>query len=884
MRQLFFVFRASIVASALGAVAALVVASPQALGEKSARTTPARLSPAELPADRNGAAMLYAPGAGRYAIRVKSPSGARIELVDMLEGPLEAAGAPGGRDGRIDALLDQGAYKLRVSGPKGAAGTLRLTADSFRELNDDPPGLSQDKVQSAELADLQQRSYRVEVGAEGRAYLEAIGRSLADLRLWRENGELVDLTRETRGVEPKPGRAMTRIRLEGAVAPGRYIVTAYGGEAALWSEGEKPQPFMIRLAPPLPLDAGIAEGTLGPFGSARFVAPPNSNAFRLEAPQPAPLRLDEWRGGQSRGFAEIAKNSRDAFATLRSPGDETKPATLEVSGREGQAFTLHALHSDARFSLEASGPHLIGLAIAGQGPDEVPATAIFTRVEKDGKTRVLASDTPRISARKPWRGRFNLRGPMGLYFEVVEAGPVAIDAKGVGLRSTTIEPALSDGPAPRADGKRPGRYDLAKGFYLLSLIPRQEAAGVVDVTLGAPGVAAPEPAPTPARIAISFGEQKLERDGAYLIIGNGAPDLLVGPRVVALPADLSKGPLQLWQGASETISIPVLEPKDGRIVAHDARGEETPFKLGPRVVHDEIATQRLTIEPTGKERALGLAFFANPATAQAEPEREEAKEEQPAKKKPSAVKKPGRAPLAATPGRPQYFDIGRDETQEVRFEASEGGLYRVETLGRLKTRVAIASTVSANLGEGEDNGPGHNGLIVTYLRAGPYRASVTAKDFSRPGRPFGLQGRACRGGEARGRGLGARHARSRQGRGDSLRDGRTRDLSARSLWARQGVARAARGQRRLATRQARPADAARPRFRKGRLSSRRSARGGRSAPRLPPRAGRAGEGAFRPRAACVALRRPAKAAMARAHGAWREARAGRVAICAQGRR
>ena len=117
-----------------------------------------------------------------------------------------------------------------------------------------------------------------------------------------------------------------------------------------------------------------------------------------------------------------------------------------------------------------------------------------------------------------------------------------------------------------------------------------------------------------------------------------------------------------------------------------------------------------------------------PATARAEPAGEEAKEEQPAKKKLQSAKKPGRAPLAASPGHPLYFDIGRDETQEVRFEAPEGGLYRVETLGRLKTRVAIASTVSANLGEGEDNGPGHNGLIVTYLRAGPYRAAVTAKD------------------------------------------------------------------------------------------------------------------------------------------------------------
>jgi len=461
MRQFCFAFRASIFVSALGAVVALGGGAPQALAEKGSKTASTRLSPTELPADRDGAAILYVPAAGRYAIRVKSPSGARIELVDMLEGPMDAAGAPGARDGRIDALLDQGAYKLRVSGPKRASGVLRLSAEPFQELNDEPPALDQGKIQSAELADLHQRSYRIQVGAEGRVYLEAIGRSLADLRLWRENGELVDLALEKRSAEPKLGRPMTRIRLEGAAAPGRYIVTAYGGEAALWSEGEKPQPFLIRLAPPTPLDAGLAEGTLGPFGSTRFVAQPNSNAFRLEAPQPAPLRLDEWRGVQWRGFTEIAKNSRDAFATLRDEREESEPATLEVSGVEGQAYTLHALHSDARFSIEATGPHLIGLDVAGQGADEVPATAIFARVEKDGKTRVLASDTPRVSARKPWRGRFNLRGLTGLFFEMVEAGPVAIDARGA-LRRTG---AARRRQAPRTLRPRQG---------LLSYFPHPE--------------------------------------------------------------------------------------------------------------------------------------------------------------------------------------------------------------------------------------------------------------------------------------------------------------------------------------------------------------------------------------------------------------------------
>ena len=48
----------------------------------------------------------------------------------------------------------------------------------------------------------------------------------------------------------------------------------------------------------------------------------------------------------------------------------------------------------------------------------------------------------------------------------------------------------------------------------------------------------------------------------------------------------------------------------------------------------------------------------------------------------------------------------------------------------MQTAIKIGAAVSTNLGAGEDNGPGHNGLVTTYLRAGAYRAAVTAKESS----------------------------------------------------------------------------------------------------------------------------------------------------------
>ena len=371
---------------------------------------------------------------------------------------------------------------------------------------------------------MRQRSYTLDVGPEGRVAIEAEGRALADLRLWRPGGELVDLAFERRNVEPKPGQFMTLIRLEGALAPGHYLVTAYGGEPLVWASGATAQPFLLRLENWTSLDAGLFEGVIGPFGSLRFAAPAGYDAFRLETPQPAPVRLQALRGAAMARSGAIAKNSRDPFVTLDLASDGEEPAKLEVSGYEGQAFSLRAVRRDAHFSFEGSGPHLVGLDVAGEGGDEIAATALFARVEKDGKTRVLASDMPRLANGRPWRGKFNLRGRTTLLFEVLDAGPVAIDAKGVKL-AATIEPTFG-ALAPRADGKIPNRYDLAAGFYTLVLDPIGDAAGVVDVTLGTPGVAAAAPVQAPARVAISFGEQRLERDGSYLIIANVAPELL----------------------------------------------------------------------------------------------------------------------------------------------------------------------------------------------------------------------------------------------------------------------------------------------------------------------------------------------------------------------
>ncbi len=184
--------------------------------------------------------------------------------------------------------------------------------------------------------------------------------------------------------------------------------------------------------------------------------------------------------------------------------------------------------------------------------------------------------------------------------------------------------------------------------------------------------------------------------------------------VVALPADIEKAPLPLWQSAGAEIVIPIRAPKDGKIVARDAKGADVAFTLSDEKTENDVRFMTLRIGASDKPRAIGLVFLPPPPKSDDDKSATESNREH--------------SVAAVVPGRPLYFDLARDEKREFRFDLPQGGLYRVETLGRLQTKLALAANLTPNIGEGEDNGPGRNALVTTYLRGGAYRAFVTAQE------------------------------------------------------------------------------------------------------------------------------------------------------------
>src|SRR5262245_41285330 len=528
----------------VAALAAAAPALPPAAPEPSAR-----LSGATVSAATDGQVLLTVEASGRFAIRAESKTGVALQLVDMITGPGDVAGEPGGRDGRLDVLLDRGVYKLRSFGAKGAAGEAKIVVEPFRNAAPASADLLQGGEASSELADLQQRSYWTMVGSSGRVSVEAVGRALQDLRLWRNGIELAALTPALASIETRPGRLMTRARIEGQVEPGLYLITAYGGAARLWSDEDTTQPLHMRGGGVARLVGGWVEGTIGPFGSRRFEAPPPDTYARLELPDPVPARLV---GGRNRGATQtaiITKTSREPGASLTLPLAGNEPALLEVAGFEGQAFRLRTLRPSNAMRVDASGPHLVSVDVVGEGGDELPATAVFARFEK-GKGAVLASNAPRVGPGQAWRRKFNLRGASTILFEVDGAGPVAARASGPGVR-IALEPLLGN-TAPRVDGRAPLRWDVEPGWYVLKIDPVNNAAGILDLTFGQPGLAAEIALTSPPRPSMLFGVHDLVKSAYYQVFTNVAPGLVTGPKVRALPAALATAPLSLFQPAASS--------------------------------------------------------------------------------------------------------------------------------------------------------------------------------------------------------------------------------------------------------------------------------------------------------------------------------------------
>ncbi|MFA5137639.1 MAG: hypothetical protein WC728_00285 [Elusimicrobiota bacterium] len=702
--------------------------------------SPAVLSKSELPARGRQEAILSITSFGRYAVTAKSAQGTGVQLVDRMAGPGAISGAAGEQDGRLDLFLERGDYKIIAHGHDKAAGTVRLEAHDFSERNvPQPPALVEDKLIETELKDFEQASYWVEIKERRMAVLEAAGRSLADLRLWKDGAWLVDAAPVITTVQPKIGQPLRVCRLAAKLEPGLYLLSAYGGIALPWAEDSGLHPFYLRSGIPRLGSVTRKRFTISPFGTDRYSVPGSNTYFRIELAEAREMSLqagwidDANPFGNSGPVANIQKNSLPPVAELLTGGNGNARHIVTITGEAGTAYVFQHFESNNRYSFQGSGEYWMSSVHSGHPQDSVDATAVLVSGRDTYRTRPLMDQMIELDQATGYSRRANLLDSLTLFLRINQKGAYQVVSQGVPARFV-IEPFFTDRPSNYARPVwRPGghAWDLDPGYYVLTAEPEKKGImdliirpaswvnwvwGKLDRTEGK--VAAS------VRAAVRFPRVSLDRDLWYTLYLNSQPEVKAGLVLRPLPLDLTD-PLPVTQRPEETVAVPILVPEEGTLQAEAEDGSfmELSVDNGPWQKRHVVSAGRhdLSVRSTAKDTinyALSL-----------EPRRLSAATPLPPLSQAAQDRLPN-FPLL-TDSDPRYFDLDRNASTTFNIRADKSALYQIESAGNLAMEGNLRSRTTPQLVRESENGKGRNFFIRQYLHEGDYQITVASRGRSK---------------------------------------------------------------------------------------------------------------------------------------------------------
>ncbi|KIM00343.1 hypothetical protein CCC_01498 [Paramagnetospirillum magnetotacticum MS-1] len=661
---------------------------------------------------------------GRYAVSAVSPYGSAVQLVDRMAGPGAEDGQAGKRDGRIDQFLGPGDHKVVLTSPQKVEAPAELQVKPFEEMNGaTPPRLVELDTLSTQLGDIQQRSYWLEVTARRQVFLEAAGRHLADLRLWKDGTWLVDAAPVAEMVEPVPGRPLALRRLVADLNPGLYLVVAYGGPGTVWSDGSADTPMHLRWGIPSLPEAARRQMIAGPFGLDRWLVPKQVNYFRLELPEPGAAALDvvRYTDGQPQPGDHVVldKTLREPVAEVRIT-DTAARHLVTVERAPGSSYVLQHHPSSRSYSFNGSGDYLVTALRPGSGEDDADLGAILTELGGDGSEKVVASSALRIRSDSAWKRRFNLLDTVTLFLDIAEPGRYGVTGGGVEAEIAVTPYVRSPDMKVRGPSVGGGVWTLERGLHVVTLTPRPEQRGILELTVkGDKGTQASEMAPPVT--GASFAPVRMDGAKTYRLTLNQSLHQGNGALIRKLPLDMG-GEVPLTLGAGETVTLPLSIPKGGLL---EAVGEDE---------------RRLMVALPGAEAAdrlevtagLHSVAFSNPTRA---PVRASLRLTVPQAEAPPSVLPPVTAGmLAKVPvfpvleaGKPRFLDLAARQSATFTVQVDRPALYRVETTGLLETEGNLRTQVLPSLASAASNGIGRNFLLQRYLREGRYQLTIAPK-------------------------------------------------------------------------------------------------------------------------------------------------------------
>jgi hypothetical protein len=715
------------IVSVLLAASAALAAGTQSPLEKAE----ARLDKASVPASGKHDSRLLVSGFGRYSVTAKSPAGTALQLVDHMSGPGPLAGTPGGADGRLDLFLDRGTYKLRTHGPDQAEGAAALAVHAYQELNSpQPPLLVELKPVTSTLGDFEQRSWWLQIDKRRSVALEAAGRHLADLRLWKDGTWLLDAAPEIEVIEPRVGQPLLACRIWTSLEPGLYLLSAYGGPSQPWAQDSGERPLHLRYGVPALGSAGRRRFNMSPFGVDRYSVPNHVNYHRLELPEARPASIQVGSGSEpfqrTGASAEIRKDSALPAAEVRSRGK-----LVTIRAEAGQPYVLQHFELKDSYPFDLGGQYWLSTVHSGAAADSIDATSIVVRNEKDPKpwTPFLAQ-TVEVSPFEVWARRFNALETATLYLEVKKTGTYGILGQGTEARFR-LEPFFVRPPdkyKPPPFKPSGSGWDLDPGYYVLTIEPEQK--GILELAIyparmlsvAKAKLAKPEElSKAPLQAATRYGVLNLEAKRGYTLYYNSQPEVETGLVLRKLPLDLSDAlPLALKPGESVSVPFEAREASTLRAEAEDGSKLDVALDKGAWQQEAAVAAGKhgASVRNSGSETVVASVLL-EPLRLQADTPLPPLPE--------AALQSMPRFPVLVEAG-PQFFDLPKDGRATFVVRAEAPALYELQSTGLLATEGNLRTRTTPSLFRESQNGVGRNFLIQQYLREGTYQVTVRAQE------------------------------------------------------------------------------------------------------------------------------------------------------------
>ncbi|MDP2307450.1 MAG: hypothetical protein Q8P18_15595 [Pseudomonadota bacterium] len=687
------------------------------------------LSAASVPATGAQNVQVQVTRFGRYALSAKSAQGSAVQLVDRMAGPGEVSRP--GANGRVDAFLERGEYRLKVLSDLAGTGDARIEARPFVEVNTAtrdgrPPLLPDLATVATTLTDLQQRSWWLDIEADQAFAVELAGRSLADVRLWRDGQWLDPAAPSCEDISPDSKRPLRRCELNAKLAAGLWQLVAYGGPAVPWSVPDGDQPLHVRRGlASLPVASRLM-GAVGPFGAERWLVPGQATTYRLELPSGADARLAVRAFDAADPFrrdgtgAGIQKETMPPLAEVgvSSTGDGR---VVTVTGAVGQPFVLQHFPQVGRsIPVKGRGAYFLTTLHAGDPGDLPDVTGVLVETRKDAKTpppAPLATSLLPLGPDAPYRRQFNLLGTTSLSFEVAAEGEyhVALSAAGVGWRWEPLLTSTASGYEAPPFREGPAATALTPGRWTLTLSPTKPGIAEVVIRRDAK-VKAPPNAP---RANVQFPMITLDPTKSYVLTLNEVPGAKVGMVLRALPADLAQA-LPITLGPGESVTVPTAPGPAGTLDA--GKGFEVAVDGGAWAPSANVGTggHIVLVRNPGKTVLQGaVALLPDDRRPDARlPELPE-----------TIDATPPDLPLL-TAAAPRALDLGVNDTATYGLRVDKAGLYRTESTGLLATAGAVRTRTTPVLASAAVNGTGRNFQLQRYLREGDYQVTVATQGAS----------------------------------------------------------------------------------------------------------------------------------------------------------